>query len=129
MMMPGSLDLTVFRWQPAKLQLDFVGYDFTGEAFKAEVRAYRDAPDPALISLDTVASPGQGISVSVVTTDGIPTSTVEIRINETTLEGLPFTNPRGTDFTAVWDLVIGSGSAKKRWVEGAFIVHGGSTQT
>ncbi len=129
MMSPGMYGWTVFRWQPVKLTLDFVGYDFTGQTFKAEVRAYRDAENPALISLDTVASPGEGISVTVVTTDSIPTSTVEIRINETTLEALPFTNPRGTDFTAVWDLVIGSGSAKKRWVEGAFIVHGGSTQT
>lgn len=128
MISPGVYPWTVFRWQPAKLQIDFVGQDFTSAAFKAEVRAFLDAPDPAMISLANAASPGEGISVSVATVDGLPTSTVEIRINETTIEGLPFTNPRGTDFEAVWDLVIGSGSAKARWLEGKFIVHGGSTQ-
>lgn len=129
MISPGTYDWTVFRWQPAKLQLDLVGFDFTGSAMKAEIRQFRDAPDPALISLTDASSPAQGISVSVSTTDGVPTSTVEIRINETTIEGLPFTNPRGTDLELVWDLVIGSGAAKQRWVEGKFIVHGGSTQT
>lgn len=129
MISPGMYGWTVYRWQPAKLEIDFVGQDFTGQTFKCEVRAYRDAPDPALISLANAASPGEGISVSVVTTDGVPTSTVQIRINETTIEGLPFTNPRGTDFQAAWDLVIGSGAAKTRWIEGTFTVRGGATQT
>lgn len=128
MISPGNYSWTVYRWQPAKLTIDFVGQDFTGQTFKSEVRSYQDAPDPALISLANAASPGEGISVSVATVGGVTTSTVEIRINETTIEGLPFTNPRGTDFEAVWDLVIGSGSAKTRWLEGVFTVHGGSTQ-
>lgn len=129
MISPGMYGWTVFRWQPAKLTVDFVGYDFTGATFKSEVRAYRDAPDSALISLANAASPTQGISVSVVTTDGVPTSTVEIRIDEATIEGLPFTNPRGTDWQAVWDLVITpSGGTKARWLEGTFTVRGGATQ-
>ena len=128
MITAGQLSVLVNRWQPNKIEIDFVGYDFTGETFKSEVRAYRDAPDPALITLANAASPGEGISVTVVTTDGVPTSTVQIRINETTVEGLPFTNPKGTDLELVWDLVIGAGSAKTRWLEGPFIVHGGSTQ-
>lgn len=128
MMVAGKLALLVNRWQPNKIEVDFVGYDFTGQTFKAQVRAYQDAPDPALITLENAASPGEGISVTVVTTDGIPTSTIQLRINETTVEGLPFSNPKGTDLELVWDLTIGSGSAKTRWLEGPFIVHGGSTQ-
>lgn len=129
MISPGTYDWTVYRWQPAKLTVDFVGLDFTGAAFKSEVRAYRDAPDPALISLSDASSPSQGISVTVATTDGVPTSTVEIRIDEATIEGLPFTNPRGTDFEAAWDLVITpSGGSKTRWLEGKFTVRGGATQ-
>lgn len=130
MILPGNLSLTLLRWQPFTYTIDFVGLDFTGATFEAEFRQYQDAPDPALISLANASSPSQGISVTVVTTDGIPTSTVEIRIGETTIESLVFTNPRGTDLPLVWDLVItGGGFAKSRWLEGAAIIHGGSTQT
>lgn len=130
MITPGKLDLPLLRWQPFKFTVDFVGYDFTGATFKAEFRAFRDAPDPALISLSNASSPSQGISVSAATTGGVTTSTVEIRIDEATIEGLPFTNPRGTDFEMVWDLVItGGGFPKSRWLEGSANVHGGSTQT
>lgn len=127
MMAAGQLKVLVNRWQPARIELDFVGYDFSDQLMKCEVRAYRDAPT-ALISLGNAASPAEGISVTVTTTDDVPTSTVVIRINETTIEGLPFTNPRGTDLDLVWDLVIGSGSAKLRWLEGPVTVRGGSTQ-
>jgi hypothetical protein len=130
MIMPGNLDLTLLRWQPFKYAIDFVGYDFTGATFKAEFRQYRDAPDPALISLANTSSPTQGISVTVATVDGLPVSTVEIRIDEATIEGLTFPNPRGPDLPLVWDLVItGGGLPKTRWIEGNAIVHGGSTQT
>lgn len=130
MIMPGNHDLTLLRWQPFKWMADFVGYDFTGATFKAEIRQYRDAPDPALISLANASSPSQGISVTVATVDGLPVSTVEIRIDETAIEGLPFSNPRGSDPLPVWDLVIiGGGLPKTRWIEGTATVHGGSTQT
>jgi len=130
MITPGTFDVFALRWQPFKLTLAFPGYDFTGATFKSEVRSYRDAPDPALISLANASSPSQGISVTVASVSGVPTSTVELRIDETTLEGLPFPNPRGPDLEAVWDLVITpSGGTKVRWVEGKFTVHGGSTQT
>lgn len=129
MMIPASFGLLALRWQPFKLRVDFPGYDFTGAAFAMQVRSYRDAPDPALISLTNAVSPAQGISVSVATTEGIPTSSVEVRIDEATLECLPFTNPRGTDLEVVWDFVITpAGGVKSRWFEGRFIVHGGSTQ-
>lgn len=130
MITPGHHDLLLLRWQPFKYTIDFVGYNFTGATFLAEFRTFRDAPNPALISLSNATSPSQGISVSVATVGGIPTSTVEIRIDETTIEGLPFTNPRGAGFGLVWDLVIiGGGLPKSRWIEGNALVHGGSTQT
>lgn len=130
MITPGKLDLPLLRWQPFKFSIDFVGLDFTSGTFKAEFRTFRDAPDPALISLGNASGSSQGISVSVATSAGIPTSTVEIRIDEATIEGLPFTNPRGTDFEMVWDLVItATGYPKSRWLEGRANVHGGSTQT
>jgi hypothetical protein len=129
MIMPGNHDITLMRWQPFKYTIDFPGYDFTGGTFKAEFRQYRDAPDPAVISLGNASSPTQGISVSTATVNGVVTSTIEIRIDETTIETLTFPNPRGPDLPLVWDLVItGGGLPKTRWVEGAATIHGGSTQ-
>jgi hypothetical protein len=130
MILPGKLDLTLLRWQPFNYTIDFPGIDFTGATFKAEFRQYTDAPDPALISLANASSPSQGISVTVADVDGVTVSSVELRITEATIEGLPFTNPRGTDFLMVWDLVItGGGFPKTRWIQGNAPVHGGSTQT
>lgn len=130
MILPGKLDLPLMRWQPFKYTISFPGIDFTGGTFKAEFRQYRDAPDPALISLANASSPSQGISVSVATVDGVVTSFVEMRIDETTIETLPFPNPRGPEYPMVWDMVItGGGFPKTRWIQGNAPVYGGSTQT
>ena len=129
MMAAGQLKVLVNRWQPNKVVIDFVGYDFTGAAFKSEVRAYRDAPDPALITLENATAGSQGISVVVTTDGGVSTSTVTLQYDEATIEGLPFSNPKGTDLELVWDMTIDpTDSEKLRWLEGPFIVHGGSTQ-
>lgn len=130
MMAAGRLSVLVNRWQPNFIEIDFVGYDFTGATFKSEVRDYWDAPDPARIVLSNAPAGTQGISVAVVTTDSIPTSTVTLQFDETTIEGLPFSNPRGTDPEFVWDLTIDPTVGEKlRWLEGPFVVHGGSTQS
>lgn len=129
MMAAGRLSVLANRWQPNFITLDFVGYDFTGAAFKSQVRAYRDAPDPALITLQNATAGAQGISCVVVTEGSVATSTVTLQFDETTIEALPFANPKGTDLELVWDLTIDpTDGAKLRWLEGPFIVHGGSTQ-
>jgi hypothetical protein len=129
MMTAGTLELVLNRWQPNTVTVGFVGYDFTGATFNVQLRPYRDAPDPALLTLSNASSPSEGVSVTVTTMDGIPTSVVEMRFAEATVEGLPFTSPVGTDYSCVWDLVITpSGGTKARWVEGPAIIHGGSTQ-
>lgn len=129
MIAPGYLELTLYRWQPNIISFAFVGRDFTGATFKAQVRAYRDAPDPALISLANASAGSQGISVSVATIDGVVVSTVTLQFDETTVEALPFPNPKGTDPKFVFDLVIDpTDDIKRRWIEGPCIIHGGSTQ-
>ncbi|BEV00063.1 hypothetical protein [Novosphingobium olei] len=129
MMLAGQLAVVVNRWQPGRVDLDFVGYDFASASFRAQVRAYRDAPDPALITLANAAAGEEGVSVSVTTTDGVPTSTVTLLFADTTIRALPFTNPRGTDLQLVWDLTVTApGGLKTRWLEGPFTIHGGSTQ-
>ena len=126
-MKPAVGDLDAYRWQPFNETIPFQGVDLSGAPFAMQVRSYRDAPDPFLVSLGNTDS-GEGISVSVSTVDSYPTSNVNIQIDETTLEALAFTTPRGGDLTLYYDLVIGAGVAKRRWLEGKFIVHAGATQ-
>lgn len=133
-MTPGRLDLRAHRWTPFFYDIDFAGYDFSAATFALQVRSYRDQSGTALISLVNASAGSQGLSVTVVTTEGVPTSTVRIRINETTLEDLlPFaTNGRPADdpdVPLVWDLhITSSGLGKVRWLEGSFTIVAGVTQ-
>lgn len=130
MITPGKLDLVAQRWSPFVYVIDFVGLDFSAATFAMDVRLYRDAPGAALIALTNAASNAQGISVSTSTTEGVITSSVQIRINETTLEGLLLASSgAGRDVELVQDLhITGGGFIKTRWTEGKFTIRAGATQ-
>lgn len=129
MIQTGQLCLTANRWSPFVYAIDFVGYDFSAATFSAQVRNFRDAAGDPLVNLANAASNAEGVSVSVATTDGVPTSTVQLRINETTLEGLRFSSPRGGDLMLQWALhITSSGLGKVRWLEGDFILKAGAAQ-
>lgn len=135
MITPAYTDLSAQRWSPFVDITDFAGFDFTDATFAMQVRLYRDAPGAPLISLTNAASNAQGISVTVIadeTNDDLPLSSVQIRINETTLEGLllnPTPATTGKDVELVYDLhVTGGGLPKTRWMEGKFIIRAGATQ-
>src|SRR5690606_18954517 len=114
MIQTGKRDLVVPRWTPWKHEIDVVGLDLPGGTFAMQVRLYRDAPGDPLIDLENATAPAEGISVSVAEIDDEPVSTLTIRINETTIEGvLPFAvssgSPNrspGADVALVWDLHI-----------------------
>lgn len=129
-MQPGTLPLRAQRWTPFVYTIDFIGQDFTGAAFAMEVRLRPDAPGSALITLAGASAPSQGISVTVATVDGVPTSSVEIRIDETTLEGvLPNAGKAGADVVLAWDIHITfGGGLKTRWLQGSFTIEPGVTQ-
>lgn len=130
MITPGRLDLTVQRWTPFVYPIDFEGLDFTGAAMAMQARLYRDAPGGPLISLANAAPNAEGLSASVTTTDGVVTSTVQIRINETTAEALLLNAGKpGDDIRVVYDLhITGGGFPKTRWIEGDLIIRAGATQ-
>ncbi len=119
----ANVDLHSPRGVPFVDVTDFVGQDYTGATFRMEVRHYRDAP-AALLTLNEQVNPAaEGITVAVRTEDGIPVSAVQIRINETTIEGLQFSSPRGGDVVLQYALdVTGGGLGKHRRMQGAFIV-------
>lgn len=130
MITPGRLGLTAQRWTPFVYQIDFEGLDFTGATMAMQVRLYRDAPGDPLIDLANAISTAEGLSVAVVTVEGQPISTVQIRINETTLEALLLNAGKaGEDVTLVYDLhITATGFPKARWIEGDFIIRAGATQ-
>lgn len=130
MITPGRLDLTVQRWTPFVYQIDFEGLDFTGATMAMQVRLYRDAPGGALLSLSNAASNAEGLSVTTMAVEGLTTSTVQIRINETTAEALLLNAGKpGDDIRVVYDIhITGGGFAKTRWIEGDLIIRAGATQ-
>lgn len=130
MITPGKLDLTVQRWTPFVYQIDFEGLDFTGATMAMQVRLYRDAPGDPLIALANAAANAEGLSVLATSVGGVTTSTVQIRINETTAESLLLNAGKpGDDIALVYDLhITGGGLMKTRWIEGSLIIRAGATQ-
>ncbi|WP_295228049.1 hypothetical protein [uncultured Brevundimonas sp.] len=131
MITPGRLDLTVQRWTPFDYTIQLpVGIDFTGATAAMQARLYRDAPGDPILSLVNASSAGQGLSFTTVTTQGVATSSLRIRINETTAEAILLNAGKpGDDIKLVFDIhITGGGFAKTRWYEGALILRAGATQ-
>jgi hypothetical protein len=126
-MIAGNRTLYVERWTPFKHVIEFQRLDFLGKDARIQVRRNFDRSGPPLIDLGIVAS-GEGITISPGSAPDMISTNVEIRINETTIEAMPFTNPRGGEWHGVWDLHIGTGAAKRRWLQGPFIIKPGATQ-
>lgn len=126
----GRRDLVANRWEPFVHTIAFEGFDFTGAVFKMQIRLTPDTPGTPLVDLATVTTSVEGVRlVSVTTTDSVPTSTVSIRIDELTVEGLPAADELGNNAVLAWDMQITpSGSDKFRVLEGTFTVKAGVTQ-
>ena len=136
MISPGKLDLVVQRWTPFDYSIQLpVGLDFTTAVAKMQVRLRPDAPGLPIIDLENASPAGEGLSFSSVTDAGVVTSTLRIRVNETTAEGillnagkLPSVDCR-QDVRLSYDIhITGGGFAKTRWLEGVFIIRPGTTQ-
>jgi hypothetical protein len=132
-MTPGTLPLTVQRGTPFVYRIDFPGLDLTDAGLAAQVRLYRDQPGAPLISLVSAQPLAEGLSVTTVSTADVPTSTLQIRINETTIEGLlPFPQnglEPAEPVKLAWDLHLTiSPVGKRRWIEGPFIISPGVTR-
>lgn len=130
---PGRVNWRAHRWAPFAEKIGVRGTDLSGATLRMQLRLYRDAPGPALVDLVNAHPNGQGLSVAVETQDGVPTSTIQIRVNETTIEQLlpyPASGAEpGAEVALVWDMLVsGAGFAKARWFEGAFTIVPGATQ-
>jgi hypothetical protein len=123
-MIPVALvDIPAWRGTPFVYMIAFEGFDYSAATLTMEVRRYRDAAGAPLIALTNAVPSAQGVSVTIDTTGDLPVSTVQLRINETTIEGLSKSTPRGDDVCLVYALdIAGGGHQKMRRQEGAFIV-------
>lgn len=130
-MKTGRRDLVANRWEPFIHTIDFVGVDWTGATFLMQVRAEKNASGAALVDLSTVGSVAtEGITITGVTTDAdaVPTTSISIRINEATVEGIALPTPPDGDYALAYDLQITpSGGNKFRALEGKFTVKAGVT--
>ncbi len=100
------------------------GFDLTGAAFRMEVRDRRDG-GMLRAALDTVTSAtAEGVRiVSVETVDGIPITTLGIRINETTMESMPAAPEPGDNNEIAWGMhITPDDGAKFEAFDGPFIV-------
>lgn len=106
-----------------ELEFIFEGFDLTDATFRLEVRDRRNGGQ-LRAGLDTVTtSAAEGVQLlSVDTADGVTTSIVHARINETTMEAMPESDP-GEDETIWWGLhITPSGGVKFEAFEGPFTI-------
>src|SRR3546814_11744256 len=94
----GRLPLAANRWTPFAYSVAFIGYDFTGATFKAQVR---DRQDGGFVRADMTVTPA-----SVTTDEGVPTRTVGLEIPEATMEAMAAATEAGDDAIIEWHLHI-----------------------
>jgi hypothetical protein len=128
MIYPGNAPLRAFRNAPLIQEITVANYNFSSATFAAQVRAYKDAPGSALITLANATAGSQGISCTYTGT----TSTILLQIDEATIDALlPYpTNgvKQGADVVLYWDLMItGGGLIKTRLLQGTFTIEPGVT--
>lgn len=152
MIQPALLHMAGDRWVPFIRDLPIVNADLTGADFALQIRLYPDAPGAALVDLATVTSASaQGVRLVSATSATVAehiaaerlsevppgysssatvtVSLLGIRINETTMEGLPPAVEPGQDTVLSWDLIITpAGGAKDKYAGGLFLVRAGVTQ-
>ena len=152
MITPGLLPLGADRWTPFVATLNLIGVDLTSAVLAAQVRLYRDAPGVPLVDLAQVATgASEGVRLiyagsdtvanhitagrlteaptGYVSGDTLALTQIGIRINETTMEGLPPGGKAGADVELAWDIhITPSGGLKGKWLYGPFTVRSGVTQ-
>lgn len=150
---PASIDWAADRYVPFIRTMAFVDFDFTGATFAMQVRDRKDGgavrADLATVTTasaegvrliyggtDTVANhiaagrltQEQADARGYTSGQSLEMSQVGIRINETTMEAMPFAAEIGDDRTEYWDIQITPlGGTKDVYARGKFIVRAGVT--
>lgn len=120
------LPIQVDRYGAAVRQIHIRGLDLTGIVMRAQVRLGGDVPGAPLVDLQTVTNANaEGLRLIEVTDEnGLPVSHVEMVINETTLERLPYSGEIGSPTPLAWDWQITLAGRKQRIAKGEFVITG-----
>lgn len=129
----ATVPMAARRWEPCVRTIRIHGLDLApiknttaagGQDLLMQVRLAPDTPGDPLINLPLVATTNtEGLRVTDVTVaDGVPVSTIELRINEPTMEGLPFEGEVGDPASFAYGLQVTFANLKKTRMEGQFVV-------
>lgn len=151
---PAKIDFGADRFVAFIRTLVLIGYDFTAAAFALQVRDRKDG-GAVRADLGTAASAAaegvrlifggtataaahiaagrltqeQADQLGAAAGDNVLLSHLGIRINESTVEAMPFGTERGDDLPLYWDLhITPSGGIKDKYAGGDFTVRAGVTE-
>ncbi|MFV0922728.1 hypothetical protein ACR720_04475 [Sphingomonas parapaucimobilis] len=115
----ACLPIAADRVGPCVRTIFFIGLDLTGVVLAMEVRLNPETPGAPAIGLGMAASAdAEGLRVmDVSSVDGVPSSRVVIRINETTMKDatkVPYGGELGSASTLYYDLIGIFGQDKRR---------------
>ncbi|WP_010186025.1 hypothetical protein, partial [Sphingomonas sp. PAMC 26605] len=103
----------------------FVGLDLRAAAMRLQVRLKPDTPGAPLVDLNIAAADVEGLSLAEFSiADGVPTSTVQIRIAEATMKDdakVPYIGELGDAAPLAYDLIATIGGDKRRLIFGEFV--------
>lgn len=150
---PGRLPLNGDRYTPFVRTLALFEVDLSGATFAMQVRDRKDG-GTVRADLATVTTVAEGVRIinsgtdsiaghiaagfitleqaedaGYTTTDTVALTLLGIRINESTMEAMPFGTEVGDDWVGYWDMhITPSGGTKEVWLYGTFTVRAGATQ-
>jgi hypothetical protein len=125
----ARLPLAADRYTSCVRTIRFRGFDLTGLTLRLQVRLIADTPGAPLVDLGVVTNGNeQGLRIlPAEMVDGVPVTPVIVRINETTMEGLPYAGELGEATVLAYDMIATFGNDKRRLAYGDFAVIAGVT--
>lgn len=123
------LPIAADRYEACVRTVQLRGLDLRDSVFRSQVRLVADTPGAPLVDLMTVTN-GNAEGVRLVDfsiVDGLPVTTIEIVINETTMEGLPYSGELGSATVLAYDLQATIKGRKRKLFGGQFVVLAGVT--
>jgi len=123
----ANVALAVRRYEVARFTIAVTGIDLTGVPMNMQVRPERGTPGPPFIQLGTVATASaEGLKLdSVTVVDGVPTSIIKGRINQTTMsddDKVPYSGEMGSDTVMAYAMQWTLGGDARTRIEGEFTV-------
>ncbi|WP_010184786.1 hypothetical protein, partial [Sphingomonas sp. PAMC 26605] len=106
-------------------KIEFIGLDLRDSALRLQVRMKPDTPGAPLIDLSIAEADAEGLWLADFSVaDGVPTTTVQIRIAETTMKDdakVPYIGELGDAAPLAYDLIATIGGDKRRLIFGEFV--------